>query len=481
MKKLLFFILALSLILSACELSEIENDIIESESETIETHNKSFGVAFASSESMDPYTTKSNLNFELMGLICEPLFSLSETFEAYPVLCESYTYENRTYSFKIRDGVTFSDGSTMTADDVVYSLRAASEQGSFFASRLASVESIRAIGKDTVTVKLRYDNARLPAALDIPIIKSGTRNSFFPIGTGLYFPKDDKSFLVASNSHHSGKTAHYSTIRLTDIGSIDELVFEFDTHNVSILTSDPTGNSPISPMSAAKLTNVPSTRMHYIGFNTRRAPFDDKAARYAVAKAIDRESISVGDFALMGKAAALPVHPASPLYSAEISAVLDYDGNTPLPFDDTLTILVNSENPSKLAACKRIAETLTRLGATTTVRALPFNEYAAALNRGDFTLYYAETTLAPDFDLTKFFSGSLNYGGFYDSSLSSLHTAYLSGDEASGDFFRTFCDTVPFSPIMFKDTAMYTEDGFFKSSAPTSQNVYHNFESWVVS
>lgn len=481
MKKLLCLILSLSFLLSACDIAEIE-DIPDNTSEAVhKPNNDVFGVAFASNEIADPYTSSNKLNTELMGLICEPLFEVSESFEVTPVLCSDYSYSGREYRFNIKSGVTFSDGSELTASDVEYSLRAAMASGSYYATRLSIVESISSSNRaGFVTVRLKYDNARLPALLDIPIIKNGTRSNILPVGTGIYAPKDDLTALVARNPHHGGKTPNYSVITLHDVASSDELVFEFDTHNVSVLTSDPTGTTQITPSSAASRTNVTTTQLHYLGFNTRRAPLSDKAVRRAIARAIDRESAAQSDFALMGNATSLPYHPKSSLYPADIAEALTYDGDTRLTVSEPLTILVNSENSGKLAVCKRIAETLTRLGASTTVRALPFDEYTRALQSGDFTLYYAEVALGSDFDITRLISGSLNFGGFYDAGMSAANAAYLAGDEGITEYFRTFCDVVPFAPIMFKDTAMYTQENFFEKAYPTSQNVYHSFCDWVI-
>lgn len=483
MKKMMALLLALSLLLASCGVADIpevsEDENIE-EAEVYKANNGVFGVAFAPSESADPYTTPNKLNSELAGLICEPLFSLSQSFEATPVLCSDYSYNDRTYVFKICSA-TFSDGSALRASDVEYSLRCAMESGSYYAARLSLIESIKSSNRNgTVTVKLRYDNSRFPALLDIPIIKSGTRADMLPTGTGIYAPKEDLSALIARNGHHSGKTPPYSVITLYDITSSDELVFEFDSHNISVLTGDPTGTNKSTPSSGAASIAVPTTQMHFLGFNLRDEALKDAATRAAIARAIDRESAAQSDFALMGVAAALPIHPDSSLYSGEAAEVLAYDGKTQISVAKPLEILVNSENSGKLAVCKRISETLTRLGAPTTVRALPFAEYSAALAKGDFTLYYGEVALGADFDITRLIAGSLNYGWIYDSGMSSALLSYLAGDEALADYCNYFCKFVPFAPIMFKNTVMYTEPNFFGKATPTSQNVYNGFCDWQI-
>ncbi len=484
MKRWMALFLAIVLLsLCSCGMSEEIEEIVASETKKKVTEpdaiNETFGVAYASTESANPYTTSNILNEELAGLICEPLFSLSNSFEAIPILCSDYSYDGKKYTINIKSGVTFSDGSTLTAADVAYSFKEAMKEGSYYASRLSCVESVKAAAKGGyITVSLKYENSRLASLLTFPIVKNKTADKTLPTGTGMYAPSSDMKKLVARSGHHSGEKPLYNEITLTDVSNTDEQIFEFDMHNISLLSADPTGTSPQSPMSAAVMERVPTTQLHYIGFNFKNPALADKSTRLAIAKAIDIKNIAESDFALMGRPASLPMHPDSYVYPSEIASALVYDGNTPLATTEPLTILVNNENSAKLAACKRIAETLTRLGAPTTVSALPFEEYTQALKSGDFSLYYASVALGADFDITKLLSGSLNFGGFNDEELKALHSAYLSGDEAKDEFFTKFCEVIPFVPIMFKDTAVYMQEDFFESCTPTSENLYHDFSSW---
>lgn len=481
MKKILALILVTMILASGCTPlpeGELSDGAETDKSADFTPNNDSFGVAYAQSASSDPYTTPNKLNQELAGLLCEGLFSVGEDFSATPVLCSEYSYNGGVYSFKLKDGVTFSDGSTMTAADVEYSLNSAREQGSYYALRLSSVTNVRAQGSGTVNITLSGENARFPALLDIPIIKKGTRGSALPVGTGAYAPSADGKSLVARSNHHSGHKPLYRTIKLIDVRSTDELIFEFESGNVSLLTSDPTGQNVLNADGINETRNISTPRLHYLGFNASDSALSDPAVRRRIACAIDRASAAEQDFALMGIASEMPVHPKSPSYPASAAQKLAYDSETPISVSKPLTILVNSESSGKLAVCKRIAESLSSLGAPTTVRALPFDEYTAALSRGDFTLYYAEVTLGADFDITRLLSGPLNYGRFYDEALSSLNSAQLGAAEAEDDFYNKFAELCPFAPIMFKDTALTAQRGFFTQIHATSQNVYNMFWNW---
>ena len=147
MKRFLALLAIFAFLLSSCApetVPEPEDSPLSAPEFT--PNNKTFGVAFTESDGCDPYKTPSKLNAELMGLVCEGLFYVDTSFSPVPCLCESFTNNGASYTFNIKQGVTFSDGSELTASDVEYSLRAALEQGSSYATRLSDITSVKASG-----------------------------------------------------------------------------------------------------------------------------------------------------------------------------------------------------------------------------------------------------------------------------------------------------------------------------------------------
>lgn len=94
--------------------------------------------------------------------LCESLFRLMPDYSIEPGLAVSSEHPNpTTYVYKIREGVTFWDGSPLTVDDVVYSLERHLDKsvGSYWASYYDRVESVTATADNTVTVKLKQPDA----------------------------------------------------------------------------------------------------------------------------------------------------------------------------------------------------------------------------------------------------------------------------------------------------------------------------------
>ncbi len=116
-----------------------------------------------------------------------------QTGKPLPSLAESWdSKENSTvWTFKIRKGVQFHDGSTLTAEDVVMTLRRHSDKASKSGALgyLTSLKDVSSSGDDVV-ITLTEGNVDLPLILSIHNLviqpKGGTVNANAGIGTGPY-------------------------------------------------------------------------------------------------------------------------------------------------------------------------------------------------------------------------------------------------------------------------------------------------------
>ena len=117
------------------------------------TELDAFGLAYQPDYGLQPYNCQSLNNRIIFSFLYEPLFAVTDGYEAEPILAESYlvTDDGKTTTVKLRSGVTFHDGSAMTAADAAYSI--ASAMGSeYYGSRLRFI--IEAQAQDDLTLVL---------------------------------------------------------------------------------------------------------------------------------------------------------------------------------------------------------------------------------------------------------------------------------------------------------------------------------------
>lgn len=452
-----------------------------------------FALPYMPGRSLDPVDCADGMQQTVSSLLYEGLFRLDGRFEAQPCLCVSYTHDETAgrYTFAIREGVQFSDGSLLTARDVKASLDRARESERY-RSRLSEISSISVKG-DSVTIVLSSPNAAFPALLDVPIVKSGSQDSPAPLGTGPYFYAEEETgaYLIANQSWWRGERQPVERIALVEAPDNDAMLYRFSSHEVQLITADLTGVTAVSTTGSVGCVDAETAVMQYVGCNTSRAPLDNPALRRALSAGINRANVTSAYLSGHGRPAAFPVSPASALYPADLDEGYSLDSFTAAlaesayDSDRPLTLLVNAENRFKSAIAAFLAESWTAGGVAVEVRALPWEEYAAALAAGDFDLYYGEARLTVDWNLGSLLepAGTLNYGRWSNPDTSRL-LAEFAGAEDRAAAMRSLCahlrDQAPILPVCFKSTSVLTQAEVVEGLAPTAAEPFYALSQCLI-
>ena len=445
--------------------------------------------------SLHPTLGANRANLTLSPLLYEGLFLVNEAFEAVPVLCERYSVseDKLVWTFDLREGITFSDGSPLSGQAVADALELARSEQSRYHTRLTDISSITA-EENTLTITLSRPNGDLPVLLDIPIASgSGDR----PSGTGPYVlsSSDEGLFLTARPGWWQGKELPLETIPLYSVSKSDELIYAFDTGNISLLDVDLMATNAMGYGGNYQTWDYTTTDLIYLGFNTSSGLCRSAAVRLALSAAIDRLAIAQTTYASHASPTSLPIHPDSSLYSSEIAGRLGYEPDTLVTQLEELNLsgrelrlLVNSENEAKISAAQLIAYQLESAGLTIQVEQLSYENFTAALSQGSFDLYLGETVLTADFDLSPLLSssGSLNYGRWQNSEtdalLSAMHSAGQGEEKrlASQALSAHLEQQLPIAPLLFKNGSVLTQWGRLTQLNPIRNNVFYQLENWII-
>ncbi len=174
LKRVLALTMCFVLCLSGCE-KESVNESEAPPKDTVKVSDTYFGLAYYSNGAFNPVKNNVNINQLMCEALYEGLFEVSNNFTAQNVLCADYTGDGTEFTFKLKNGVKFWSGETLTADDVVGSYEAAREsETSPYHNRLADVESIEAVDRLNVRITLSSPNINFPRLLDIPIYRASS-------------------------------------------------------------------------------------------------------------------------------------------------------------------------------------------------------------------------------------------------------------------------------------------------------------------
>ena len=262
----------------------------------------------ADSESMDKTTVFDNESIWVFEQIMEPLYTVTRDGKSVePWLATSYTLspDRKTYTFKLRPGVKFSNGQPMTSADVKFSIDEARKEDQGWGFLDVAIKDIEAPSPDTVVIHTKYPWS--PFLADIALFANAvipkdyggeTKDQFYehPVGTGPFmWDHWDKGneLVLKKNPHYWQKGKPYLdsvTWRYVGDDNTRELQLEGGQAQADefppFQTVDKLQNQPGVTMSL-----FPSTRTDYMMMNERFAPLADVHVRRAISLAIDRKSI----------------------------------------------------------------------------------------------------------------------------------------------------------------------------------------------
>jgi ABC-type oligopeptide transport system substrate-binding subunit len=279
----------------------------------------SITILGASAASLDPVVQSDAGSAQVVSQVFESLTAIDVSLKVEPALAASWETQNggKTVVFHLRANLTFSDGSSLTAKDVVSSWMRVLDpsSGSQLAGLLddvagarayregsgpASAVGIKAVGSGDVEVTLvapAADFASIASSPSLAVVPSNIDtkpavllpSSF--VGSGAYVVSalsDTETTLTANPHYWAGAPAITTVHLLSDIGGKSP-VSEFEAGNLDY--------TPISLYDAAwiaynstlgpQLRIEPSPSVEYYGFNTTKAPFDNVHVRRAFALGID--------------------------------------------------------------------------------------------------------------------------------------------------------------------------------------------------
>jgi len=340
------------------------------------------------SQSFDKTNVFQNESIWLAEQIMEPLYTVTADGKSEkPWLATSYAISNagKTYTFKLRPGVKFSNGKLMTSADVKFSIDDARAQSKGWGYLDAAIKNITAPTPDTVVFHLKYKWA--PFLADIALFANGiipnhwngeSRTAFYkhPVGTGPFMWDKrvvGQSVSLKRNPFYWQKGKPYLD-KVTWTFVSDENTRELQLRGGQIQVDEfPPFNSitKLQHTPGVTMTLFPSTRTDYLDLNEQYPPLADRHVRRAISYAIDRAAIVKSVLFGFGKPANSFLPPQVPFYDPNAGG-LQFDmakakaelAKSKFPKGFTVTMLVGAGAQVENAIGQILQQQLQNLGIT---------------------------------------------------------------------------------------------------------------------
>jgi peptide/nickel transport system substrate-binding protein len=299
-------------------------------------------------KTLDPINTDIAEAVHVLSNILDTLVTYhDEKTEIVPGLAEKWEHseDGLTWTFHLRPGVTFHDGTPLTSDAVKISLDRlivadhplAFDKVRPYQSAYNMIDGVETPDGSTVVLKLKSPSAILlanlamfPASIVSPaaLKKHGPATSENPVGTGPFrfvkWSRDERLITAAFDKHWRGRP------------KVDRLIFVPVKENATRVQRLARGEihladslSPVELDELAKNPNLavqeePGMNVAYLAMQTEKPPLDQLAVRRAIYMAIDKQALVKLGYAGHARPAVSMVPPAMWGY---------YDGFEVPPFD----------------------------------------------------------------------------------------------------------------------------------------------------
>ena len=459
------------LALAACtDDSEVEPEGGEG-SET--TSGGDMTLAFPSDAvSMDPHGSNDVPSEQVRDTIYEPLVTQDENLEIVPALASEWEQkDDTTWEFTLREDVKFHDGSEFNAEAVKANIDRLLDPAtaSSRAFLLEMVSEVNVIDEHTVEIVTEYPFAPLPghlshgagkmiskelidedyqnaideAGLDMTATEYyelrdgggpeyeeaadamgqhiGTVVEQNPVGTG-YMKFESRtpgeSTSLVANEDYWGGAPNIDSATFKVVSETGSRLAELETGSSDFIAQVESSNiQRVEENENVTLERTDSVSIDYIGFNTRKEPFDDKRVRQAITHAFNKEAVLSGVYNDSGTPAAAPLAPGvlgydenleGPEYDMDKARELLAEAGYEDGFD--VNLMVNDDNPERVDMAVWLQESLAELNINVTIEQVEWGAYLEMTGRGEhdmFILGWSNSTGDPDNGISPLFHSDM--------------------------------------------------------------------------
>ncbi len=213
--------------------------------------------------------------------------------------------DGKTWVLHIRDGVTFADGTPLTAADAAYTLERAASKDSNFEDNFTLIDHATATDPHTLVVTLKKPSASFLAyaslyaasiAPEKAIKAQGKALWEHPVGSGPYvlteWVKNDHVTLRRNARYWHKPYPYLDELRFDVLTDDNTRMLKFRSGELDIATNVPPNQiEQLKRTNGVSVTIFPLMGFDYIYYNHARKPINDIRVRQALNYAIDRPAI----------------------------------------------------------------------------------------------------------------------------------------------------------------------------------------------
>ncbi|MGJ0845175.1 peptide/nickel transport system substrate-binding protein [Tissierella praeacuta DSM 18095] len=372
----------------------------------------------ADAKSLDPHATNDQPSSRVTKQIYNTLVFATEDMEIVPSLAESWEkLDDLTWEFKLAQGVKFHNGEELKASDVKFTFDRMLVSPSV-SHILGPVTEIKVVDDYTVQIITSEPFAPLLAHLthtassilnEKAVTEYGADYGQKPVGTGPFKVVDwqsgDRITLERFDDYFKG-AAKIKTVIFRNVPEGTNRTVGLETGEIDIAYDvEPIDKKVVEEAKGLELIEGPSFSSQYLGFNTKKAPFDNVKVRQAINYAVNVQEII--DVALEGAGEVAK----SPLTDLIFGADKDIEGYSydvekakellkEAGYENGFkTSLWTNDNPVRVRIAEMVQAQLKEVGIDTSIEVVEWGAFLDRTSAGEHDMFILGwTTVTGDAD-----------------------------------------------------------------------------------
>jgi len=309
-KKLLVLLLATVVViaLNGCSGDKQTSEVEDSSSSSQNLNEPQMGGSIVVGipqdieDSLDPHVAVAAGTSEILFNVYEGLVKPDKDGNLIDAVASEHEIKDagKKYIFTLREGIKFHDGSLVTVDDIIYSIKNLADVGKM-TSVFSNVEKVEAIDDKTVEITLKEADTEFLAFLTSAIVPKDTDVAKNPIGTGPYkyiSRNPGENIIMEKFVDYWGDEAYLDKITYKIITDGNVIVTNLKSGSIDLFQRLTTSQSS----QVEDICDIYEGTMNLVQalyLNNKVKPFDDVKVRQALCYAVNPQEIM--DFISDGK------------------------------------------------------------------------------------------------------------------------------------------------------------------------------------
>ena len=482
------------------------------------------GIISVTTTQVNPLTPVEREFLSLTDLMYEGLMYLDDNYQPQPNLAERYNVSTngKTWYFYLREGITFHDGTPLTAQDVVATaqeiLRLAKDGQGRYATLKYFITSIEANDSRTVTIKTNRANYGFLYAMTFPILKASEVQAANPVGTGPYYLdlfEPGTYMLLSAYTNWWRSIPDYRQVLVNFFATNRELISAYEYSTVdAVLTRAITAAQYRSGSSSYNI-DFRTTQLETLMMNNNARELKDVQVREAIRCMIDMDDLVNNVYYGMVTRTDTPLIPGTWTYWNEglkqsvnrqrANELLDAAGWDRFKESDAgnqvrtkvfdgkeyflhlrFYVYEEQDNSVRVEVANRIADALLQVGIECKVETLTFKDAAARLKAANYDLCLAafNVDFPPDPGYLLMSGNSGNYMRYKSTAMDKLfetlratqdYDSYAATLQQIQDLFWEDC---PFVCLYYRNGAILTREMFTDARDVREPQVLRGIETF---